>query len=248
MGLHIGTSGWSYKEWKGFFYPPTIKTTDWLSYYATIFDCTEINMSFYHLPKQQTVDKWANAVPEGFKFCPKMSRYVTHIKRLKNIEDSLDKFFNVFNPIANRLGPVLIQLPPSLKYDRDIVATFIQSLLIKYPMHRYALEARHESWINDDAFQLLRDNNIAWVISQSGVGFPYAEVVTANHIYLRFHGPEKLFDSSYSEEMLQYYAYRISGWLREGFDVWAFFNNTMNGHAIQNVRDIRQMISSTLSI
>lgn len=241
MAIHLGTSGWSYKEWKEVFYPPKTAAGNWLSYYATKFDCTEINMSFYHLPKPSTVEQWSKKVPKSFRFCPKMSRYVTHIKRLKETEDSLNKFFDVFEPLKEQCGPVLLQLPPTLKFDQSVVRQFFQLLAKKHSEYTYALEARHESWVDEEAMSLLTEYQIAWVISQSGVGFPYNEAVTAPRVYLRFHGPGKLFASSYSDTTLQDYAQKIKTWSKKKLDVWAFFNNTMDGIAIQNLRKLDEM-------
>ncbi len=102
--IHIGTSGWSYKHWKEIFYPSSMKATDWLEFYVKTFQSTEINMSFYRLPKKQTVEAWVNKVPSNFKFCPKMSRYLTHLKRLKEPQESLEKFFEVFEPMQEKMG------------------------------------------------------------------------------------------------------------------------------------------------
>src|SRR5436305_8439995 len=119
LKLHIGTSGWSYKHWKDIFYPPKLKSTDWLKYYTRFFKTTEINTSFYHLPKPQTIEKWMREVPAGFRFCPKISRYITHMKKLRDPEESLGRFFEIFEPMHKMMGPVLIQLPPSLKFNND---------------------------------------------------------------------------------------------------------------------------------
>ena len=242
MSLYIGTSGWSYSEWKGEFYPQKIKTAEWLNYYSKVFKCTEINTSFYHLPKQQTILNWINKVDSSFKFCPKLSRSITHIKRLKDIDEPLEQFFEVFEPAKQQLGPILIQLPPSLKFDHEIVNDFLKLLTKSYKGYKFALEARNASWISNEAFDLLTKYKIAWVISQSGVGFPYSETVTAKHIYVRFHGPEKLFDSSYDDTTLRAYAGKIKQWLKEKHDVWVFFNNTMNGHAIGNIETLQKML------
>jgi uncharacterized protein YecE (DUF72 family) len=196
------------------------------------------------MPKTQTVEKWLSAVPDDFKFCVKLSRYITHIKRLKEAEQPLFRFFDVFKIAKSKMGPVLIQLPPNLKFDEQVTEAFFDTLMCNYDEYDYALEARHPSWVCDEAFDLLRRYHTSWVVAQSGVGFPCAETITAKHIYLRFHGPGKLFDSSYSQEMLMAYARKIRLWLNEGHSVWAFFNNTMNGHAIQNVIDIEHMILS----
>lgn len=122
--IHIGTSGWSYKDWKELFYPKELKATEWLTYYAQTFSVTEINTSFYHLPKKQTVEGWVQKVPSDFLFCLKMSRYLTHYKRLKEPEEALEKFFDVVEPMRKQMGPVLIQLPPTLQFDHRIAEDF----------------------------------------------------------------------------------------------------------------------------
>src|SRR5687768_2886137 len=122
--FHIGTSGWSYKHWKDIYYPAGMKPTDYLEYYSREFEIAEINTSFYQLPKKQTVFNWVAKVPGGFKFCPKLSRYITHMKKLNDPEEPLQKFFEIFEPMCPVMGPVLIQLPPSLKYNKNVAETF----------------------------------------------------------------------------------------------------------------------------
>src|SRR5215510_5510894 len=112
--INVGTSGWSYKEWKGIYYPNSLKPSDYLNFYAKELDVTEINTSFYHMPRASTVLQWTEKVPADFRFCVKMSRYITQIKRLKDIEEPLERFFKIFEPMKNQMGPILIQLPPSL--------------------------------------------------------------------------------------------------------------------------------------
>src|SRR5437764_7135515 len=115
--IHIGTSGWSYKHWKELFYPKTVKAADLLSYYAKTFDTTEINGSFYRMPTEETVIKWTQQVPSDFLFCPKMSRFLTHMKKLRNPEEPLERFFSVFDHMQSMMGPILFQLPPMLKFN-----------------------------------------------------------------------------------------------------------------------------------
>jgi uncharacterized protein YecE (DUF72 family) len=240
--IHIGTSGWSYGNWKKAFYPVGLKSADFLSYYSQTFKCTEINSSFYHLPRATAVQGWVKKVPKQFKFCPKMSRYITHIKRLKEPDEVLEKFFMPFAPIQSSLGPVLIQLPPSLKFDFKTASGFYELLQQQYSAYQFAVEGRHPSWLTHDSIKLMGDNNIAFVISQSGVGFPYAEEITAKNIYLRFHGPADLFKSAYTLDMLQDYAGKIAGWRKTGYEVWAFFNNTWFIDGVQNARSLIQLI------
>jgi uncharacterized protein YecE (DUF72 family) len=242
MKVHIGTSGWSYKEWKGTFYPNELKATDWLEHYSKTFDTTEINSSFYRLPKAETVLNWVEKVPDTFTFCPKISRYLTHIKRLKEPEEPLERFFNLFAPIKEKLGPVLIQLPASVKFDYDIVGYFFGLLKKQYKGYAFALEARHDTWMENDALDLMASYDIAWVISQSGVGFPYSEMVTSGDIYVRFHGPKELYGSSYTDSQLKDFADKFKAWLKEGHTIWAYFNNTMNGIAIENALKLEELL------
>jgi uncharacterized protein YecE (DUF72 family) len=232
--IHIGTSGWSYKHWKEIFYPKGLKSTEWLPFYSQSFHCTEINSSFYRIPKKQTVENWVSKVPADFFFCPKMSRYLTHLKRLHDPEESLEHFFNVFEPMSKQLGPVLIQLPPALKFNRDTAENLFSILQKDYGAYRFALEGRHPTWLENEAIDLLTKYNIAFVIAHSGDEFPYAEFVTAKIVYIRFHGPEQLFASLYDQTFLHKFSRLITKWKKENHSVWAFFNNDVHGYALVN--------------
>ncbi len=234
-------SGWSYWDWKNIFYPPGMKSTDWLEYYSKTYDTAEVNSSFYHLPRLKTVTNWIEKVPADFKFCPKISKYLTHIQKLKEPEEPLQRFFEVFEPVKKFLGPVLVQLPPSLKFEPQLVSHFFEILKKDYKDYHFAIEARHKTWLEQEATDLLKEYKIAWVISQSGVGFPYLETITSSNIYLRFHGPGKLYSSSYSDEMLHDYAVKIKKWAKAGHTIWVYFNNTMNGVALENANTLKKM-------
>ena len=240
--LHIGTSGWSYKDWVEVFYPKKLKSTDWLSHYAKTFDCTEINGSFYRLPQQQTVINWVNKVPKGFLFCPKMSRYLTHFKRLQEPEEPLDRFFGIFAPMQKQMGPVLIQLPKIVPFDYDVTAHFYKLLKEKYRSYQFAMEVRHESWMSEDSYTLMAKYNIAFVISHSGNHFPYAEVVTAKNIYFRFHGPGSLYNTKYDDATLKKYSRLFKKWLNAGHTLWIFFNNDWYGYGIDNALTLRKFL------
>jgi len=242
-GIHIGTSGWSYKHWKGIFYPENLKTTEWLLFYTERFKVTEINSSFYHLPKLETTKAWAKKVPKDFMFCPKMSRYLTHMKKLNEPEQSFEKFFDVFAPLKRKLGPVLIQLPPSLGFHADKAEHLYKLCKKSYSYYRFALEVRHQTWLNEESIALMKKYNIAFVISQSGTRFPYAELVTAENIYVRFHGPGRLYASSYTDEQLQKFAQLFKQWYKQGRSIWAFFNNDVFGYALQDAKRLEKMIS-----
>jgi uncharacterized protein YecE (DUF72 family) len=229
--IHIGTSGWRYKHWKDDFYPKELKQTDWLSYYAKSFDVTEINTSFYRLPTEETVVGWIKKVPKKFLFCPKMSRYLTHMKKLNDPEEPLQRFFDIFKPMKKQLGPVLIQLPKMVKFNYDKTEYLFKLLKKSYREYEFVLEIRHDSWLQNDALNLMANYEIGLVISQSGERFPYTEMVTAKNIYIRFHGPAALYASSYSDKDLKYFAGKFKKWVKEGHEIWAFFNNDVHGYA-----------------
>ncbi len=240
--IHIGTSGWSYRHWKELFYPPNLSSTKWLSYYAARFATTEINSSFYRLPSEETVLKWKEQVPAGFLFCPKMSRYLTHMKKLREPEEPLQRFFSVFEEMKNQMGPVLIQLPPMLTFTYDVAENFYRLLHQHYHHYRFAVEVRHDSWLKQESLTLLSKYDIAFVISQSANFFPYAEVVTATNIYVRLHGPAELYASSYSDVALKEYAKKFTQWEKGGHEVWAYFNNDIGGHAVKDAARLLRLL------
>lgn len=240
--IYIGTSGFSYPNWRGTLYQEKAKATDFLKQYTQTFDCCELNGCFYKLPSVKTVERWKTEVPPTFKFCPKMSRFLTHIKRLKEAEEPLERFFSVFEPLQNYMGPVLIQLPATLKFDAEIAQQFFQHLR-QYRPYRFAFEPRNESWFCGDSIALLQQYKIAFVISDNGGHFPFTEFITTPDVYLRFHGPGKLFDSSYSSEVLQLYAQKLLGWKAAGHTCWVFFNNTTHTAAIENALTLKRMVN-----
>jgi uncharacterized protein YecE (DUF72 family) len=244
QGFHVGTSGWSYRHWAGLFYPDHIRQEKYLEYYQTRFGCVELNSSFYHLPRESTILGWMNRTPDTFRFCPKLSRFITHQKRLADSHEALERFFNLFQEMKARMGPVLIQLPPGLKYDSSLVADFFDILREHYQTFQFAMEIRHRSWIQEDFFRQLSQQGISFVIADSGQRFPYHEVVTAPFVYLRFHGPAKLYASDYHESELYSYAEKIIRWLEDGLDIWAFFNNDFGGYAVNNAFRIFEMVNA----
>lgn len=242
---HIGTSGWSYAGWKGDFYPAELPLRKHLEFYTSKFDTVELNASFYHLPRETTAINWNNNTPGNFKFCPKLSRYLTHIKRLKEFEEPLQRFFTVFDHLHNKLGPVLIQLPPSLKFEKEFIEPFFKHLSDKYRNYRFALEVRHTTWLDENALNLMRKHNLAFVISQSGGFFPYAEHITSDAIYVRFHGPGALYSSNYSPQYLSAFARKIRSWMDDNHEVWCFFNNDVNVYAPKNALSLIKYVNKT---
>jgi uncharacterized protein YecE (DUF72 family) len=243
---NIGTSGWSYKHWREIFYPEGMKPIDYLTFYSDHFYITEINTSFYHLPKPETVIGWANKVPDNFLFCPKISRYLTHMKKLIEPEKPLERFFEVFEPVKHLLGPVLVQLPPSLKFDYDRTEHFYKLLKKVYKQYDFVIEVRHATWLEQDSLTLMSKYDVGFVISQSGDRFPYSETVTAKNIYVRFHGPDPnaLYASPYSDDMLNEFAKKFKLWITEGHIIWAFFNNDVGGHALTNGKKLIELMQT----
>ena len=241
--VHIGTSGWSYKHWKDNFYPKGLKQADWLLFYTKNFSVSEINASFYRLPTEQTVINWTKKVPTNFLFCPKMSRYLTHMKKLHDPEESLERFFSVFAPMQKQMGPVLVQLPRMVKFNYDVAEYFFKVLQSKYSKYDFVLEIRHLSWLENDALNLMAKYEIGIVISQSDNHFPYTEMVTAKNIYVRFHGPKALYASSYSDEALKYFAKKFKKWMKEKHEIWAFFNNDIHGYAPKDALRLEKLLS-----
>lgn len=240
--LHIGTSGWSYKHWRGIFYPADLAVSQQLTYYSSKFDTTEINSSFYRLPSPASVGHWQESVNKSFRFCPKISRWITHAKKLNDPESSIPRFFEVFDPFRKICGPVLVQLPGNLVFNPGKADHFFSFLRHHYKDWSFSLEARHASWMSPEALALLIKYKIGWVIAESGNRWASSEITTARHIYLRFHGPDGSYASNYSENELTAYARKCSAWLRQGHDLWVFFNNDIHGYAIQNALRLHELV------
>ncbi|GAB3200000.1 uncharacterized protein YecE (DUF72 family) [Pontibacter aydingkolensis] len=239
--LYMGTSGWSYR-WQEVLYPPELKSADRLSYYATHFNATEINSSFYHFTMAKTIEKWMATTPPYFKFAPKLHQDITHKRKFEEVEEPLEKFMSRWRLMGERLGPVLVQIAGSFRYDRLTAEEFYRTIREKHPNLAFALEARHVSWFTDESLNLMREYDITAVMASAGKRFPGTEVSTTNTIYLRLHGDEKMYTSSYSDEKLERYAFMVKDWLEDGKEVWVFFNNTVLGNAVTDARRLRQMI------
>jgi uncharacterized protein YecE (DUF72 family) len=241
--LHIGTSGWSYKHWRGIFYPANLPVAQQLLFYSRSFDATEINSSFYRLPKQETVGRWTQTVKKSFRFCPKISRFITHAKKLNDPEQACPRFFDVFDPYRKNCGPILIQLPAALAFHPEKAGHFFSYLRGAYKGWLFSLEARHASWMAPEALDLLKKYKIGWVIAESGDRWASSEIVTARHVYIRFHGPDGSYGTSYPDTTLKAYAKKCRGWLNQGHDLWIFFNNDIHGYAIENAKKLSALLT-----
>ncbi len=237
--VHIGTSGWSYDHWIGRFYPEDVRKNKWLGYYSKEFDTVEINSSFYHLPKPKTFTNWNENTKKDFLFSVKVSRYITHIKRLKDCREPLGRLFESAVELGGKLGPFLFQMPPNLKKDGNVFREFLGMLPGNY---KYAFEFRNESWFSEDIYELLEKYNCAIVISSSP-GFPYREKITGNICYIRMHGSGELYRSCYSKDELKKISALVKKNLNKNIESYVYFNNDADANAIINARTLIEMLS-----
>lgn len=237
----IGTSGWTYPSWRGTFYPEDLPSRRYLEFYATAFPTVEVNYSFYHLPRPETYAKWAAQVPEEFLFSVKASRLITHTKRLKEVEELWEMFVHNARVLGPRLGPILLQFPPSFRCELARLAAFLKAA--RESGMRLAFEFRHESWFAEEIYRLLRRHNAALCIADSP-SYPRRDVVTADFAYFRFHGRTDLFASCYSRAELQAEAKTIQQYQRDGLNVFVYFNNDALAHAADNARTLVDVLGS----
>lgn len=283
--IRIGVSGWSYKEWRGGFYPDDLPNDEELEFSARVFDTIEINGTFYSLADPASCRRWRDAAPTGFQYAVKGSRYITHNKRLKDSRSALANFFaSGVLDLDDRLGPILWQLPQNFKFSADRLEAFLQMLPrdtesavnlarshddrvedVSYgpkKRHRlrHALEIRHESFLQPETARMAQRHGVALCLSHSSE-WPYIEEITAGFVYLRLHGPRKLYASQYSESDLSRWADRIQAWhageepddaerisdlrppSRKERDVYVFFDNTAHGYAPEDARHLMDRIS-----
>jgi uncharacterized protein YecE (DUF72 family) len=239
-GVRIGTSGWHYKHWRGRFYPEGLPVKKWFDYYCTHFDTVELNNSFYRLPTVAAFDGWRESSPPGFCFALKGSRFLTHMKKLKDPEPGLANFIPRAARLGEKLGPVLFQLPPFWEVDVERLEHFLHALP---PQHRYAFELRNASWFTSDVCRILRRYNAAFCIYELA-GFHSALEITADFTYVRLHGPGGKYQGSYNEAALQSWAARIGEWRRELRAIYVYFDNDEAGYAANNALTLRRAIAS----
>lgn len=234
--IHLGTSGWYYEHWQGRFYPPELERRQWLGFYAQHFSTVEVNASFYRLPFANMVKGWYRRTPEDFVLAFKGSRVVTHRRRLQEVDDYLDTFYERISLAREKRGPVLWQLPPSLERDDDLLESFLAALDEEIPQ---ALEFRHRSWFVRPVYDLLEKYGIALCVVSCPDLEPVVEV-TAPFTYIRWHGSDDWYASSYSRQHLQRWAHIIRNM---DVPVYGYFNNDARGYALDNCRTLRDMLS-----
>jgi uncharacterized protein YecE (DUF72 family) len=236
--LFVGTSGWIYKGWAGTFYPDDLPARRHLEFYTTQFNSVEINATFYRLPTLNGVRNWHDTAPPGFIYAVKGSRFITQMKKLKVEPKSIAIFFERIAPLKEHTGPILWQLPPMLRKDPERLDGFLRQLPKK---HRYAVEFRHSSWLNDEIFEILGAHKTAFAPVSSMI-MPTNLTITADFIYLRFHGLAGGPAHDYTEAELRPWTDHCRKCLRRGIDVYAYFNNDLNTRAPENARQFTKMI------
>jgi len=248
--LYIGTSGWVYPSWEGIFYPETLKHQDKLRYFSQQFKTTEVNYSFYHLPRPSTYKKWYFQTPSNFVFAVKASRFITHIKRLKEVQNAWKIFLENALCLKEKLGPILFQFPPSFKATAENVSrldNFLENIHMRNKktmamLLRIGVEFRHKSWCNEKIYSLLRKHNVAWVIADSS-RYPKVEMITADFTYIRMHGPAALFASKYPDSELKKLSQEIRNWRKSNISVYCYFNNDFSGYAVENAKTLVKFCS-----
>jgi len=238
--IHIGTSGWHYKHWKGTFYPADIKEADQLAYYVRCFDTVEINNSFYKLPAGKTFSDWRKATPKKFLFAVKASRFITHMKKLKADKASIRKLLQHAGKLEEKMGPVLFQLPPRWKLNVVRLAEFLPKLPAE---NRYAFEFREPGWYAPEVYDLLRQYNCAFCIYELAHHLSPLEV-TADFIYIRLHGPGEKYQGSYPDAVLKKWATRCRAWQKKGKDIYVYFDNDQAGYAAFNARRLKKLLKA----
>jgi len=237
--IHIGTSGWHYDHWIGPFYPEDLAKEDFLKFYAERFHTVEINNSFYQLPGKKTLETWKNTVSSSFVFCVKASRYITHMKKLKDPKEPVSKFLDQMQALDGNLGPILFQLPPHWKINPDRLHSFLDSLPGD---KRYTFEFRDPSWYEDEIFEILQEHGAAFCIYELA-GHTSPKAVTADFVYVRLHGPEGAYEGQYDGRVLSGWAGAFSAWGRQNKEIFCYFDNDQAGYAAQDALRLQEMIS-----
>lgn len=234
----VGCSGWQYKHWRGDFYPLEVPTARWFEYYAARFDTVEINNSFYRLPEAETFARWRERAPMRFLFAVKASRFLTHMKKLKDPEEPVERLFTRMRQLANRLGPVLYQLPPNFKLDLGRLEHFLHILPRDV---RHVLEFRDPTWYADSVSALLERHGVAMCLHDMKGSATGRERI-GPFVYVRYHGASGTYSGGYPQDRLERWAEWLHDERRAGIDVFAYFNNDVGGHAPRDAVTLRQCL------
>ena len=240
---HVGCSGWQYPHWRGSFYPAKLPAARWLEHYAASFSTVEINNTFYRLQEAATFRSWAKRTPPGFVFAVKASRFLTHMKKLKDPEGPLELFFSRARALGRKLGPVLYQLPPRWPLKRDRLEQFLDALP---PRRRHTLEFRDASWYDAaSVYPLLERHRVALCLHDMN-GSASGRLAVGPFVYVRFHGPSRYRDG-YTDAALTPWADWLAARIHGGVPVFVYFNNDLGGHAPRDAIRLREMIERQTS-
>lgn len=240
--VRVGCSGWQYSHWKENFYPPTAPQKKWLETYAERFDTVEVNNSFYRLPSEKTFSEWRDRVPDHFLYAVKASRYLTHVRRLKEPADPLHLFWSRARLLGPKRGPVLYQLPPHWKRNERRFFDFLEALPDD-PLQ--AVEFRDPSWYTDEIFRAMETKGVAMCIHDHYESATPRETI-GPFVYTRFHGADGHYEGAYSDRMLRDWAGWFAEEARSGKAIYAYFNNDTGAHAPRNARTLREFLTSLL--
>ncbi|MGH3094207.1 MAG: DUF72 domain-containing protein [Gaiellaceae bacterium] len=237
--VRIGCSGWNYPHWRERVYPKGVPQRRWLEHYSTLFDTVEVNSTFYRLPKRESVAAWVEQTPPDFLFAVKVSRFLTHMKRLTDMGQGVERFYARIRPLLEspKLGPVLWQLPETFHRDDERLAFALERL----PPGRHCLELRHPSWFAGDVYALLREHRVALVIGDHPERPFQAHELTADWTFVRFHYGSRGRNGNYSERELETWTRRIAQWRRR-VEVFAYFNNDWEGYAVRNGLELQRRL------
>jgi len=233
--IRVGCSGWQYKHWRGSFYPDRLPQRLWFEHYAASFDSVEINNSFYRLPTPETFAKWRDQAPRRFLYAVKASRFLTHMKKLKDPEDPLSRFFESATQLGPHLGPVLYQLPPGWRVDVERFQRFLAALPRGY---RHVVEFRDTSWYDERIYALMRSNGVALCLHDM-LGSATGMLSVGPFIYVRFHHGTTKYGGRYPDSRLDEWADWLGERVADGLDVFAYFNNDTGGHAPRDAVRLR---------
>lgn len=234
LHFRVGCSGWSYRHWRGNFYPRELPSRLWFEHYARHFDTVELNTTFYRLPTESAVSSWHDDAPEGFTFAVKASRLVTHFHRLANAEEAIQNLWDRIEPLGNHLGPMLFQLPPNFPADPARLQAFLESLPKSV---QPVFEFRDPSWWNEETYRVLERAGASFAMFDMGETRTPVRATSAT-AYLRFHGPGAKYHGSYTEDALRHWHRAIAG-LDGVATAWVYFNNDIGGHAPRNAETFR---------
>lgn len=238
--FYIGTSGWYYDHWEGILYPAGLAKAKRFAVYIMDFNAVEINATYYRLPSPTMAEGWYRKAPENFKYAVKAHKDITHRHRLKNANESLQRFLQAISPLKDKLGVILFQLPPSLKKDNNLLQDFIHLLP---PAPATFFEFRHSSWECEETYAILKQAGIGHVVV-SKKDYPFIEEHTSMFAYYRLHGPEQMCASSYSDEWLSSLSARLLHLADKGLISYVFFNNDIGGHAVHNARRLQEFLTN----